>query len=62
MGTFNPEQNYKLALAITLPSGEIFQIKNTLSPQAILSLDEDSFANLMKPYLRELAVICGKTY
>ena len=65
MGTTNPEQNYKLVLAITLPSGEIFQIKNTLSPQAILSLDEDNFAHLMKPYLRELylqAVICGKTY
>ena len=60
MGTFNPEQNYKLALASTLPSGEIFQIKNTFSPEAISSLDEDNFANLMQPYLQ--AVICGKTY
>ena len=65
MGTTNPEQNYKLNLAITLPTGEIFQIKNTFSPEAILSLDEDNFAHLMKPYLRELylqAIICGKTY
>lgn len=54
MGTTNPEQNYTLSLAITLPSGEIFQIKNTFSPEASISLDWDNFANLMKPYLREL--------
>lgn len=31
MGTTNPEQNYTLSLAITLPTGEIFQIKELLS-------------------------------
>lgn len=57
MGTFNPEQNYKLELRMTTPTGEIFQIKELLSTDF---LDWDKFANLMKPYLQ--AVICGKTY
>ena len=59
MGTTNPEQNYTLSLVITLPSGEIFQIKELLSTDF---LDWDNFANLMKPYLRELYLHCGKTY